>query len=354
MMNIKENVLKASLDERWENYRTELKVCKGEFSEEAVHDLRVATRRLLAVLDIVRTLDPHPGIQKARRTLKDQLDALDELRDTQVMLVDVTESVADYPELKLFEDDLAAREKKLLRLARKEIRELRTPELKKRIGKIRLALDENVQGRKLTARLLSAVDQAYARARQALSEIEAEQSASIHRLRVAFKKFRYMVEIVNPVLKNYPEAHLQRMHEYQSKMGDVQDVEVLLSALREFTEQNETFAPARARFEEHRLELIAGFMEGKDALDVFWRSTPQQKFDWEKTHAPVHRSSRHSSGSGDAQIRERQSASVDQQGQKENGKNRTRVKGTGDGIKPDPDQPLPARSPNGKDSAQSI
>ena len=73
------NVLIASMDERWKRYRAELKRCQRDFSEEAVHDLCVATRRLLAVMDICRTLDPHPRVQKVRRALKNQLDALDDL-----------------------------------------------------------------------------------------------------------------------------------------------------------------------------------------------------------------------------------------------------------------------------------
>ena len=63
-------LLITALDGRWENYRVQVKTCRREFSEEAVHDLRVATRRLLAVLDIARALDPNPRLQKTRRFLK--------------------------------------------------------------------------------------------------------------------------------------------------------------------------------------------------------------------------------------------------------------------------------------------
>src|SRR5262245_59559094 len=133
MMKTNEDTLSLSLDERWKKYREELKVCKQEFSEEAVHDLRVATRRLLVVLDMLRALDPHPRVQKARQLLKNQLDSLDDLRDTQVMLVDVYESIANFPGLKGFEEYLLAREKKQLRRARKEVMEMETSELKRRV-----------------------------------------------------------------------------------------------------------------------------------------------------------------------------------------------------------------------------
>lgn len=307
-MNTKPNVLIAFLDERWRKYRLELKTCKREFSEEAVHDLRVATRRLLAVMDIVRTLDPHPRVRKVRRALKNQLDSLDDLRDAQVMLVEVSESVANFPELKSFEEYLLKREKRLLRKARKEIKTQEISELRERIGKSRTSLEETAQYRSWTARLFSAVDQAYAGARQAFGEVEATQSASIHRFRVTFKKFRYMVEIVHPVLKGYPETYLKQMHDYQSRMGDVQDAEVFLVTLAEFAERaadSATPASVRDSFQSRRAELIARFMKGKDEIQLFWRAAPKQEFPWERKNEPVHRSSRNRRGGGNARVRGR-------------------------------------------------
>jgi CHAD domain-containing protein len=332
-MKINELVLNIALDERWQKYRIELKNCKQEFSEEAVHDLRVATRRLLAVLDMLRALDPHPRVQKARRLLKNQLDSLDDLRDTQVMLVDVYESIANFPELKAFEEYLLAREQRLLRRARKEIREMEIAELKRRIEKSRISLRKKAGGANWTARLLSVVDQAHARAGQAFGQIEATQSASIHRFRVAFKKFRYMVEIVHPLLQGYPEGYLKQMHDYQSRMGDVQDAEVFLGMLAEFGEGNEASIPASVckSFEDQRAETVDKFMEEKAEIHQFWRAAPDQRFSWEQNDEPVYHSSRHRSGGRNARIRGRQPASTDRQRQKENAEDRAGAKGTGRG-----------------------
>jgi len=325
-MDTKENILSIALDERWKKYRAEIKTCKDEFSEEAVHDLRVATRRLLAAMDVVRLLDPHSRVQKVRRALKDQLDSLDDLRDTQVMLVEVSESMADFPDLKSFEEHLLKREKKLMRKARKEVESLAIAGLKKRIERSGESLEENLQGEDWTARLLSAGDQAYARAVQAFGQIEADMPASIHQFRVAFRKFRYTVEIVHPILENYPETCLEQMHEYQSRMGDIQDATVFLSTLSEHIDETESatrLAPVLHTFENRRTELIAKFMEAKDELYRFWRETPDSKYPWEKNHEPVHHSTRNRRGGGNARVRRRQPAPVDRQGQKEDGEDRT-------------------------------
>ena len=350
-------VLIGALDERWEKYRAELKNCKDEFSEEVVHDLRVATRRLRAVMDMLRQLDPEPRVKKVRRFLKDQLNALDELRDTQVMLGEVSESLADFPDLKEFEEHLQSREKKLLRKTHKEIKDSEPASLEKRVEKIRSWIEENVQGRGWKARLLSVVDQVYARALQALGEVDPSQPASIHRLRVTLKKFRYTVEVVYPVLRGYPEECLEQMHDYQSRMGDVQDAVVFLNTLTEYAQQAEeaaSLAAVQKAFEKRQKDLIDKFMEGKEELHHYWRAAPDQKFPWEKNNEPIHRSSRHRRTGGNARIRGRQPASTDRQREKENGKDRTRTEAPGSGVESDSHKSLPARGRHRQDPQKSI
>lgn len=356
-MNAKtESILATSLNERWKNYRAQLKICRNEFSEEAVHDLRVATRRLLAVLDIVRALDPHPRVQKTRRALKNQLDALDDLRDVQVMLVETSETLENLPSLKPFHEHLQKREKWLLRAARKQVRTFKPSELSKRTEKIYLATEKQAEEANFNARLLQVVDDAYLKAMQAYGQIDAAQPPTIHRLRIAFKKFRYMVEIVNPLLINYPETYLKRMHDYQSAMGDIQDVEIFLHTLADFVEKDASFdsEPVRRFYEQHRTDLIAIYLEGKGELHTFWRSAPNQTFPWEKKHEPIYHPPRNRRASGNARLRGRQSASTNRQGPQENAKDRTRVKGTGRTDRPDPDQPISAGDTDGAGFGQGI
>src|SRR5512135_1868694 len=91
------NLLLDPFNQRWENYRAQVFACRAEFSEPAVHDLRVAARRLLAVLEIVQGVAPQRRIRKLRQELKSHLDGFDSLRDTQVMLISVTENIESQP-----------------------------------------------------------------------------------------------------------------------------------------------------------------------------------------------------------------------------------------------------------------
>jgi len=349
-------LLISALDERWENYRMQVKICRGEFSEEAVHDLRVSARRLLAILDIARAIDPHPRLQKARRVLKDQIDDLDDLRDVQVMLVEVTETLENFPDLKPFETHLQERESHFLRLAQKQILALKLSDLKKRIEKIRDSLEKrNLEGN-LQAQLFQTVDNVYSRTMQAFTQVEPSQPSTIHRLRLAFKKFRYMAEIVHPMIPSQPEPYLERMHAYQSTMGDIHDIEVFLSALTDFSESSESPfdpKPIRSFYEKHHTELVSAFMENKGELFAFWREAPDQPFPWENKHDPVHHPSRNRRGSGRVR-RGRQPASADRQGKKENAIHRAGPEGTGNPTGPDPDQPLPAGGPDRGNPGEEI
>ena len=341
-----ENILVSSLDQRWDEYRGKYKTCNREFSEEAVHDLRVAARRSLAALDMVRTLDPQPRVQKARRILKDQLDKLDDLRDVQVMLVEIAETIQSLPQLGSFQDYLQKREKRLLRAAHKRIKASKPSDLKKRILKIRDTLGKQAQGQEFSARLLHAVDNAYSRVMQVYAEMNAQDTASLHYVRIAFKKFRYMTEIVRPVLPECPESYFQRMHNYQSTLGDIRDVAIFISTLADFAEEGSSFQdsqPILQQYQKRLTELTTAYFDDKGELTSFWRAASDQPFPWESSNDPVHHSSRHRSTSGDKRPRgRRQPASADRQGPQENAPDRPGPEGIGDADRPGPEQSLPS------------
>src|SRR5260221_8758584 len=79
--------LSESLQARWKRYRKRLRQCQRKFSEEAVHDSRIETRRLLSLMELLGWFLGGDHLKKARRILKHHLNTFDELRDTQVQLI---------------------------------------------------------------------------------------------------------------------------------------------------------------------------------------------------------------------------------------------------------------------------
>ncbi|GAB4573576.1 MAG: hypothetical protein Fur0017_27690 [Anaerolineales bacterium] len=274
-------ILLEALETRWKKLCMELKTFRKDFSEEAVHDLRVAVRRLLAVFDLLRSIIPHKRIQKVRRILKDQLDELDDLRDVQVLLADAAEFVNDIPELKTVREHWLQEEKKLMRLTRKLVKTRDDKNLSKRVQKIRDMVRE-LPEEHLAGQMLTAADEAYARVTQLHSMLDAENIPGIHKLRIAFKKFRYSVEIVHPLLESFPSENFERMHDYQSRMGDIQDMEVARQKLTELNPASiSDLEPVSAHYASRLRTAVLNFLEDKGEPLIFWRSSPNEPFPWE-------------------------------------------------------------------------
>ncbi len=213
-----QDLLLNSLDKTGAAYRKNLTLCQDEFSRKTVHDLRTSIRRLLAILDVVRFVRSASRIEKLSDRLKEQLESVGKLRDIQVMLDRVSEDVDRLPELEPLQKSLKKREKKEQNASQKDVEKVKPGRIKKQLPKLQEAVQE-VSADELNRKLPQAVDEAYLTTVQRYSEIEPARLASIHRLRVAFKKFRYMVEAIYPCLPDFPEAQLQKMHAYQNSDG---------------------------------------------------------------------------------------------------------------------------------------
>jgi CHAD domain-containing protein len=103
-------------------------------------------------------------------------------------------------------------------------------------------------------------------------------SSSIHRMRVAFKKFRYMVELLAPQRGRITSKQLKAMNAFQGSMGDIQDAEVLLSNMQAYAsargiEGEATLRRALEELSRRRIALIETFLGSADRLFTFWKPT---------------------------------------------------------------------------------
>jgi CHAD domain-containing protein len=208
---------------------------------------------------------------------------LEDLRDTQVMMVEVSEVLDDLPEAGPFLAHLNKRERRLLREARRGIQLAKPGDLIKRISVVRrlvvkLSEDED----QLNLRLFETVDDALALVQHRAALLDHDRPATIHILRIAFRKLRYLVEIVHPGLPGYPKEQLGIMHDFQAMMGEIQDIEVLLDGLAQFAEKNPSFnaEPVRCFFRKQHAEAIDTFFQGMPQLKTFWRPSRKASFPW--------------------------------------------------------------------------
>jgi CHAD domain-containing protein len=265
--------LVQSLKTHWKRYRRALKRCQRRFSEESVHDSRIETRRMLSALELFEAFLPEARLRKARRLFKRHLAAFSELRDTQVQLLRLARLRPELPDLQGFEQALRRRERRCITQARRRIERIAPSRLERQLKKLRAELKNGCR-RPLRRLSLEAVNAAFREVVKRRKRVTPEDPATIHRTRVAFKHFRYMVEGLHGALRGVTQERLRAMQRYQAMMGEIQDHEVLLASLREYVRKERLAKDvARARFAEldrPRRILVARYLKHADALATFW------------------------------------------------------------------------------------
>ena len=270
--------LAEALDSRWQSYREQLRQCQGEFSEAGVHELRVATRRLLAQFTLLACVVPGAALERARRTLKRRLAVLGELRDTQVQLAFINQKAASFPELVLLHSWLERRERRLIKCAAGKVKRFKTRKLQRWVSTLSAVLTTNTRGARAQGRLAAIVLRATARAFSEAVErrqaIDLGNLRTIHQTRVAFKRFRYMVEALSPALTGLSRGQLRTLAYYQRKMGIIQDLEVVQACVERYTGENkrskDLLGPFCHHLRQRRARALHSFLKSADRLVEFW------------------------------------------------------------------------------------
>ena len=272
-------LLAASLDERWRTFAREVSRARRHPSERTVHDLRVAARRLMATIDLVQAVRPDDALQKARRELKKHLKAFGDLRDTHVQILEIRSMVRTFPVLRAYLRALTRAESALVQKARAHIARMQLDGIEQALARARGELADVLAAttaqRYAMAALLGEAGKSFLRAAELRSRVSPGAPESIHRLRVAFKKCRYTLEILRPLLPGVDAKLLKAMNAYQTRMGVVQDSVVLSAALGGFAVHNTRVSTAAMGAVQHALverrrALIEAFFEGADELHRFW------------------------------------------------------------------------------------
>lgn len=257
-------------------YRKRLARCQKKFSEEAVHELRIETRRLLALLDLLRALRVGDAIKKTRKEFKRRLDAFDELRDTHVQLTLLDPLWRQFPEARDLDPWLRRREADLIRQLRHEISATRQGRWERRLKALqkqfrKLARKGDAHGG--DSLVVAALTAAFAEVTALRARVRRERTETIHQLRVAFKRFRYLSELLQPLLPRLTNRCLRRMQQYQATMGDIQDMEVLLAGIEQARQERVISAATgralRRELRRRRRQLTARFWAAIDELAEF-------------------------------------------------------------------------------------
>ncbi|MCS7010302.1 MAG: CHAD domain-containing protein [Anaerolineales bacterium] len=277
-------ILKA-LDQRGRNYFAQLKASQEEPTSESIHELRVSARRFFAVLELLRAIQPSSDIKSLQRELRNQLNDLDEISDIQMMAAEIGKVVERFPTASAFLRYLQKQEKNLRRKASKHLHSLDQRKLEKQMHLVEKIQESNaIAPPGLHLLVLRTLDDAFRVVLERYRAIDPVKTETIHRLRIAFRKFRYLIEIVHPALREYPPEILAGMRDYQRKMGVIQDLETLLRAIRKYAKKHERFEgeDLLQYYQTQHQEAVLAFTSQMDDLYGFWRLTRSGPFPWTK------------------------------------------------------------------------
>lgn len=279
MATIDSNWISATVDCHWQLYRKRLKACRKSADEDAVHKLRTTTRRLLALIELLQHLAPQPSLRKTRKILKAQLDDFDQLRDTQVMRLEVSLLVAELPELSPFLHHLHVQEQGLLMQTPAQISALGRPKLARKLKKAGNRCQRRLAGKDIALEVTKAIDGIYRTAWERYLAIDPSQPASLHHLRISVKKLRYTLVLAQTLLPGLPENLPQRLQSYLTSLGDIQNAQVLVDALDHF-HAGAMPEPLHQYFLARQQALVEAYLSRKDELNTFWRASAEQPYPW--------------------------------------------------------------------------
>lgn len=222
-------VLSGALEERWLVFEKLFQAVRQKQTTNRVHDLRIAVRRLIAALSLAEELNSNRAVHRLRRRLRGLLKSAGSLRDVQVMQRLLREmQVGDEP---LPGSRRLARSERSFRVElRRRSRGLRLGRLRRDLRLVKSGIsarEKSDLAREPSSTLLRVVDRLFGAVVDARRLLDTSDAATIHAMRVAFKKYRYALEVVGPSVATLTPERLGLMQAFQTTMGELHDLDVI-------------------------------------------------------------------------------------------------------------------------------
>lgn len=271
--------LAEAVASQWQQYRKRLQACRHQASEDAIHKLRTSIRRLLALIGLLQFLLPQPELDKLRKALKAQLSEVSELRDIQVMRLETSALITEFPQLEPFLHQLHLRELQLLIQLPTMMAAWRSGKSSRKINKIIARCRRHALAEPLSAQIMACIDDFFLLAKQREAMLETCDLKSFHKLRIAIKKLRYSLELSAELLPAFPEHHLSIIKTYLDYLGDMQNATVYLAALNDALGAEVPEAISK-HIQQRQQDLLTAFLAQKHLLASFWRQDADHALPW--------------------------------------------------------------------------
>jgi CHAD domain-containing protein len=226
--------LQHALFDLWRELLRQRQLVLDHGEQEAIHDLRVASRRLRTVLELLLPWIGSKRMRRLRRPIRGltrELGRLRNLDEAHSYLVGLQDD--DLAPLIASVESQRRREHKRVRRLLKELPKKRLQRLFERAGQ-QLASTEGAPPLTVVSRLEERNLGLYRPIHHLLHLPElAEQAEQRHTLRIAIKKWRYFNELLALLWGRRQDRLTALLKQYQSLLGELNDREVFLSLVND-------------------------------------------------------------------------------------------------------------------------
>jgi CHAD domain-containing protein len=225
---------RRSIEARLNDLRKFEEKLAGAADPTDVHDMRVASRRLRAALEL---FDSKRQLRAAHESVEKLGDALGEVRELHVQLAWLRDELAAASERDKvgLQALLGEREAKLpkrlerLKAALGTWAEDGVPTVDAALAA--LALRGRLGGKRVRGRLSSRLKDAKQRTKATMQSMDARTA---HKLRIGAKKLRYAAELAQPAFPAEIGALIDRLQPLQETLGELHDADVHIPIVEKF------------------------------------------------------------------------------------------------------------------------
>ncbi len=233
-------MLKEALNLRWLKLQKELAKCRQKADTEAIHDLRVSIRRFYAAVDAIDFLHPDDNVRKTKKELRKLMRPLGNLRDFHVQrewLVNLF-CPADCAGINQYLKRLANREGKIAKKIEPVIAHFKPRQTASFVEQFLQNTNDDWPVAKIRSGiadyLLKLYEELLSWENAAMSP---EDIAGTHKMRIAFKRYRYACEVVLPLMRISAKSDVAHLQTYQNLLGQIHDLDVLHEKLSAFAKK---------------------------------------------------------------------------------------------------------------------
>lgn len=212
-------------------------------NEESIHALRVSVRRLMSFTILLQELYESDYNAELNKILKPKMKRLNPLRDTQVQIERFKKLLPSNINLLEFYNYILLKEREFKTLNMIYLSEKKIERLEGVLFFYYLDIKSKIsENDKNMAKITDNAEKKYNLLLTKAESMDTNYLESVHKLRLAFKKYRYTIESSAKLL-GVGSVTINKLKQFQNLLGAIQDNSVIESKLQTFYSETKLVNP---------------------------------------------------------------------------------------------------------------